>query len=153
MKEPQLAEAGVYFAVMSPLGNYDWRKETTYFAVSDMGLSARRYRDELEVFVSSLASADPLKDVQLSLLDQKGNRLQAQTTDPQGHRRFDQVQGARLLLAEQGNHLAVLRLDGAALDLSTFDLGTQPWQAQQLYLFSGRDLYRPGERLDGEESC
>nr|WP_317676347.1 alpha-2-macroglobulin [Aeromonas dhakensis] len=150
VKEPQLAEAGVYFAVMSPLGNYDWRKETTYFAVSDMGLSARRYRDQLEVFVSSLASADPLKDVQLSLLDQKGNRLQVQTTDPQGHRRFDQVQGARLLLAEQGNHLAVLRLDGAALDLSTFDLGTQPWQAQQLYLFSGRDLYRPGERLDSE---
>ncbi|MDX7855897.1 alpha-2-macroglobulin [Aeromonas caviae] len=150
VKEPQLAQAGVYFAVMSPLGNYDWRKETTYFAVSDMGLSARRYRDELEVFVSSLASADPLKDVQLSLLDQKGNRLQVQTTDPQGHRRFDQVQGARLLLAEQGNHLAVLRLDGAALDLSTFDLGTQPWQAQQLYLFSGRDLYRPGERLDSE---
>ncbi|MFQ2482659.1 alpha-2-macroglobulin family protein [Aeromonas caviae] len=150
VKEPQLAEAGVYFAVMSPLGNYDWRKETTYFAVSDMGLSARRYRDELEVFVSFLASADPLKDVQLSLLDQKGNRLQVQTTDPRGHRRFDQVQGARLLLAEQGKHLAVLRLDGAALDLSTFDLGTQPWQAQQLYLFSGRDLYRPGERLDSE---
>lgn len=150
VKEPQLAEAGVYFAVMSPLGNYDWRKETTYFAVSDMGLSARRYRDQLEVFVSSLASADLLKDVQLSLLDEKGNRLQVQTTDPQGHRRFDQVQGARLLLAEQGNHLAVLRLDGAALDLSTFDLGTQPWQAQQLYLFSGRDLYRPGERLDSE---
>lgn len=150
VKEPQLAEAGVYFAVMSPLGNYDWRKETTYFAVSDMGLSARRYRDQLEVFVSSLASADPLKDVQLSLLDEKGNRLQVQTTDPQGHRRFDQVQGARLLLAEQGNHLAVLRLDGAALDLSTFDLGTQPWQAQQLYIFSGRDLYRPGERLDSE---
>lgn len=150
VKEPQLAEAGVYFAVMSPLGNYDWRKETTYFAVSDMGLSARRYRDQLEVFVSSLASADPLKDVQISLLDEKGNRLQVQTTDPQGHRRFDQVQGARLLLAEQGTHLAVLRLDGAALDLSTFDLGTQPWQAQQLYLFSGRDLYRPGERLDSE---
>ncbi|WP_241672721.1 alpha-2-macroglobulin family protein [Aeromonas media] len=150
VKEPQLAEAGVYFAVMSPLGNYDWRKETTYFAVSDMGLSARRYRDQLEVFVSSLASADPLKEVQLSLLDEKGNRLQVQTTDPQGHRRFDQVQGARLLLAEQGKHLAVLRLDGAALDLSTFDLGTQPWQAQQLYLFSGRDLYRPGERLDSE---
>ncbi|WP_429098888.1 alpha-2-macroglobulin family protein [Aeromonas veronii] len=150
VKEPQLAEAGVYFAVMSPLGNYDWRKETTYFAVSDMGLSARRYRDQLEVFVSSLASADPLKDVQLSLLDEKGNRLQVQQTDNRGHRRFDQVQGARLLLAEQGNHLAVLRLDGAALDLSTFDLGTQPWQAQQLYLFSGRDLYRPSERLDSE---
>ncbi|WP_425278796.1 alpha-2-macroglobulin family protein [Aeromonas enteropelogenes] len=150
VKEPQLAEAGVYFAVMSPLGNYDWRKETTYFAVSDMGLSARRYRDRLEVFVSSLATADPLKDVQLSLLDEKGNRLQVHTTDNRGHRRFDQVQGARLLLAEQGKHLAVLRLDGAALDLSTFDLGTQPWQAQQLYLFSGRDLYRPGERLDSE---
>ncbi|MFM4938941.1 alpha-2-macroglobulin family protein [Aeromonas enteropelogenes] len=150
VKEPQLAEAGVYFAVMFPLGNYDWRKETTYFSVSDMGLSARRYRDQLEVFVSSLATADPLKDVQLSLLDEKGNRLQVQNTDPQGHRRFDQVQGARLLLAEQGKHLAVLRLDGAALDLSTFDLGTQPWQAQQLYLFSGRDLYRPGERLDSE---
>ncbi|KAJ8738890.1 alpha-2-macroglobulin family protein [Aeromonas veronii] len=150
VKEPQLAEAGVYFAVMSPLGNYDWRKETTYFAVSDMGLSARRYRDLLEVFVSSLASADPLKDVQLSLLDEKGNRLQVQQTDNRGHRRFDQVQGARLLLAEQGKHLAVLRLDGAALDLSTFDLGTQPWQAQQLYLFSGRDLYRPGERLDSQ---
>ncbi|WP_346205557.1 alpha-2-macroglobulin family protein [Aeromonas salmonicida] len=150
VKEPQLAEAGVYFAVMSPLGNYDWRKETTYFAVSDMGLSARRYRDQLEVFVSALSSADPLKEVQLSLLDEKGNRLQVQQTDLRGHRRFDQVQGARLLLAEQGKHLAVLRLDGAALDLSAFELGTQPWQAQQLYLFSGRDLYRPGEQLDSE---
>lgn len=150
VKEPQLTEAGVYFAVMSPLGNYDWRKETTYFAVSDMGLSARRYRDQLEVFVSALSSADPLKEVQLSLLDEKGNRLQVQQTDLRGHRRFDQVQGARLLLAEQGKHLAVLRLDGAALDLSAFELGTQPWQAQQLYLFSGRDLYRPGERLDSE---
>ncbi|WP_265432899.1 alpha-2-macroglobulin family protein [Aeromonas salmonicida] len=150
VKEPQLAEAGVYFAVMSPLGNYDWRKETTYFAVSNMGLSARRYRDQLEVFVSALSSADPLKEVQLSLLDEKGNRLQVQQTDLRGHRRFDQVQGARLLLAEQGKHLAVLRLDGAALDLSAFELGTQPWQAQQLYLFSGRDLYRPGERLDSE---
>lgn len=150
VKEPQLAETGVYFAVMSPLGNYDWRKETTYFAVSDMGLSARRYRDQLEVFVSALSSADPLKEVQLSLLDEKGNRLQVQQTDLRGHRRFDQVQGARLLLAEQGKHLAVLRLDGAALDLSAFELGTQPWQAQQLYLFSGRDLYRPGERLDSE---
>ena len=150
VKEPQLAEAGVYFAVMSPLGDYRWRKETTYFAVSDMGLSARRYPDQLEVFVSSLASAAPLKDVQLSLLDEKGNRLQVQSSDTQGHRRFEQVQGARLLLAEQGSHLAVLRLDGAALDLSSFDLGTQPWQAQQLYLFSGRDLYRPGERLDSE---
>lgn len=150
VKEPQLAEAGVYFAVMSPLGNYDWRKETTYFAVSDMGLSARRYRDQLEVFVSALSSADPLKEVQLSLLDEKGNRLQVQQTDLRGHRRFDQVLGARLLLAEQGKHLAVLRLDGAALDLSAFELGTQPWQAQQLYLFSGRDLYRPGERLDSE---
>ncbi|MFB0582745.1 alpha-2-macroglobulin family protein [Aeromonas salmonicida] len=150
VKEPQLAEAGVYFAVMSPLGNYDWRKETTYFAVSDMGLSARRYRDQLEVFVSALSNADPLKEVQLSLLDEKGNRLQVQQTDLRGHRRFDQVQGARLLLAEQGKHLAVLRLDGAALDLSAFELGTQPWQAQQLYLFSGRDLYRPGERLDSE---
>ncbi|AYO63743.1 alpha-2-macroglobulin family protein [Aeromonas salmonicida subsp. salmonicida] len=150
VKEPQLAEAGVYFAVMFPLGNYDWRKETTYFAVSDMGLSARRYRDQLEVFVSALSSADPLKEVQLSLLDEKGNRLLVQQTDLRGHRRFDQVQGARLLLAEQGKHLAVLRLDGAALDLSAFELGTQPWQAQQLYLFSGRDLYRPGERLDSE---
>jgi alpha-2-macroglobulin len=150
VKEPQLAEAGVYFAVMSPLGDYNWRKETTYFAVSDMGLSARRYSDRLEVFVSSLASASPLKEVQLSLLDEKGNRLQVQGSDDQGHRRFEQIQGARLLLAEQGKHLAVLRLDGAALDLSSFDLGTQPWQAQQLYLFSGRDLYRPGERLDSE---
>ena len=150
VKEPQLAQAGVYFAVMSPLGDYNWRKETTYFAVSDMGLSARRYPDQLAVFVSSLASASPLKDVQLSLLDEKGNRLQVQSTDAQGYRRFEQVQGARLLLAEQGQHLAVLRLDGAALDLSAFDLGTQPWQAQQLYLFSGRDLYRPGERLDSE---
>ncbi len=115
-----------------------------------MGLSARRYRDQLEVFVSALSSADPLKEVQLSLLDEKGNRLQVQQTDLRGHRRFDQVQGARLLLAEQGKHLAVLRLDGAALDLSAFELGTQPWQALQLYLFSGRDLYRPGERLDSE---
>ena len=68
-------------------------------------------------FVSSLASADPSRMCS-SLLDQKGNRLQVQTTDPKVIAVSIRVQGARLLLAEQGNHLAVLRLDGAALDLS-----------------------------------
>ena len=147
VKEPQLAEAGVYFAVMSPLGNYDWRKETTYFAVSDMGLSARRYRDQLEVFVSSWP-APTRSRMCSSPARREGQPAAGANHGSAGPSPLRSGAGARLLLAEQGNHLAVLRLDGAALDLSTFDLGTQPWQAQQLYLFSGRDLYRPGERLD-----
>ena len=45
------------------------------------------------MFRELLASADPSSDVQLSCSTRKGNRLQVQTTDPAGHRRFDQVQG------------------------------------------------------------
>jgi uncharacterized protein YfaS (alpha-2-macroglobulin family) len=98
---------------------------------------------------SALASADPLKDVQLSCSTRRATGCRCKPPTPRSSP-LRSGAGARLLLAEQGKHLAVLRLDGAALDLSTFDLGTQPWQAQQLYLFSGRDLYRPGERLDSE---
>lgn len=148
--DKSLSAAGVYFAVMSPIGDYGWRKETTYFAVSDMGLAARRYQDRLEVFVSSLASGEADVGVQLSLLDEKGNRLQVKKSDELGHASFVDPTGARVLLAEQGPHLAALRLDGMALDLSSFDLGERPWQPQRLYLFAGRDLYRPGERIDSQ---
>ena len=50
----ELAAPGVYVAVMSQPGRFRYEYQTTYFYVSDLGLHARLFTDNADVYVSSL---------------------------------------------------------------------------------------------------
>ncbi len=145
---PALRQPGLYVAVMKPAGSYPDTPQVTHFSVTDLGLHARRYPGWLDVHIHSLTTAEPLAGVKVSLLDGKGQVLQQTRSSPDGEASFSPLpKGATLLVAEQGDNQSLLRLTGPALDLSAFDLGERPQQAQTLSLYSERDIYRPGETL------
>lgn len=144
----ELQDAGIYVAVMSEPGRFRSEYQTTYFYVSDIGLHARRYDSRIEAFSVSLRSGEPIAGDAVELLDGAGKVLARATADAQGHVRFDgDYQRASVLRATRGKEMTVLSLAEPALDLSEFDVGGLPTADNNLFVYAGRDLYRPGETL------
>jgi uncharacterized protein YfaS (alpha-2-macroglobulin family) len=145
-KIKELQEPGVYIAVMNPPGRFGWDYQVTYFYVTDIGLHVRRHATQTDVFATSLTSGKSIKGVDVSLLDEAGKALAQGRTDDEGH--LVLVGGtdkARLVLARRGKEMSAIALRDAALDLSEFDVGGVPSRNQKLFVYAGRDLYRPGE--------
>jgi uncharacterized protein YfaS (alpha-2-macroglobulin family) len=144
-----LRESGLYIAVMSRPGHFGYEHETAYFFISDIGLQARRYAQRLEIYASSLADGKPLDDVAIELRDAKGKRVVEAETDADGHAALDAVfKSDNILVARKGKDLALLAFNQPALDLSAFNAAGPSAHPLEVFVYSPRDLYRPGESVD-----
>ncbi len=149
-----LSQSGVYLAVMREAGNISYRYPATWFAVTDLGAQMRLYKDQLQVQVNTLSGADPLAGVQLTLLDAEGRSLAKAATDREGRASFmaadlepGALRAAPLLLLQKGPETSLVRLAGPALDLAEFPVTGPTRLPQEVFIYSPRDLYRPGETL------
>lgn len=140
-------QPGVYLAVMREAGSYNYSQPATLFTLSDIGLSARRYQNRIDVFTQALAGGDALGDVHLEILDAEGQVLAEGKTDGAGHGELPLPPKAEVLLAHQGEQTSLLRLNTAALDLAEFDIAGPVAHPLQFFVFGPRDLYRPGETV------
>ncbi|BFM13179.1 alpha-2-macroglobulin [Simiduia litorea] len=143
-----LKDAGVYLAVMTAAGKYD-DKQLVWFAVTDLGIHARQYQNQLDVYVSSLNSGKAIESVTVRLLNAQSKLLSERTTTPDGLASFTPIDAnAQLIVAQQGDHYSVIEVHKPALDLSEFDLGKRPQLPVELFIYTPRDLFRPGEIID-----
>ena len=142
-----LNESGVYLAVMREAGSYSYSQPATVFSVSDIGLSAHRFRQQLDVFTQALSNGIALEAIELQILDNKGQVLASAKSDKQGHAQLPITDKADVLLAKHGQQTSFLRLNSASLDLAEFAIDGAAGQALQFFVFGPRDLYRPGETV------
>lgn len=143
-----LKSPGVYLAVMTAAGQYD-DKQLIWFAITDLGIHLRQYSNQLDVHVSSLATGKPLENIEVRLLDHQSTLLSEKSTTPEGLASFNGLLNqAELAVAQQGDHYSVIELQKPALDLSEFDIGKRPQLPVELFVYTPRDLFRPGETVD-----
>ncbi|EGT4256389.1 alpha-2-macroglobulin family protein [Citrobacter amalonaticus] len=142
-----LQQAGVYVAVMTKAGQYEYSNAATLFTLSDIGVSAHRYQNRLDVFTQSLENGAAQQGVDVALLDEKGQTLAKATSDAKGHVQLENHQNAELLLARKEGQTTLLDLKLPALDLAEFDIAGDPGYSKQFFMFGPRDLYRPGETV------
>ncbi|MXP61493.1 alpha-2-macroglobulin [Pantoea sp. Taur] len=142
-----LKQPGVYLAVMKQAGTYNYTQPATLFTLSDIGLSLHSFPDQLELFTQSLANGAPLVDVNVQLLDEKGQQLASGTSDSNGHLRLPANAKGKLLLATQKGQTSLIDLNRPALDLAEFPIDGPQGYDKQFFLFGPRDLYRPGETV------
>ncbi|AYC34483.1 alpha-2-macroglobulin family protein [Pseudomonas cavernae] len=140
-------QPGVYLAVLREAGSYSYSQPATLFTLSDIGLSAHRYRDRLDVFTQALEGGKAQAGIDLELLDGDGRSLASGKTDGAGHAELTLPAKAEVLLARQGAQTSLLRLNSAALDLAEFDIAGPQAHPLQFFVFGPRDLYRPGETV------
>ena len=144
----QLQSPGLYMAVMKAVGRYNGEYETAIFYVSDIGLHLRAYKDKVYVHTASLQTGEALGDVMLSVLDRNGESTVKAQTDSHGDALVAyKLDAAQVLVARRGKDVSMLAFNQPALDLSEFSVAGRSQAWFDVFAWSGRDLYRPGETL------
>ncbi|HEX5304693.1 MAG TPA: MG2 domain-containing protein, partial [Dyella sp.] len=144
----ELAEPGVYMAVVKAAGTFKGGYDTATFFVSDLGLHLRVYRDNVLLHVASLRDGTPVGGVAVEIRDEAGNPTLKATTDDAGNALLAyKVRDSDVLVARHGKDISVLPFNRPALDVSNFDITGRKQAPFEVYAWSGRDLYRPGETL------
>lgn len=142
-----LQQAGVYIAVMNQAGHYNYSNAATLFTLSNIGLSAHRYHNRLDIFTQGLESGAALGGIDVMLLNEKGQSLAQAKTDSDGHATLSTDKEGALLLARKEGETTLLDLNLPALDLAEFAITGDPGYSKQFFMFGPRDLYRPGETV------
>ena len=144
----ELQEPGLYFAVMKKAGAFRDEYDTAFFSVSDIGLHVRAYKDKLFVHTASLESGDALANAELRVLDKRGEPVFRASTDRNGNALLDYtLDAAHVLTAARGKDVSILPFNQPALDLSEFAVSGREQAWFDVFAWSGRDLYRPGETV------
>ncbi|MCB1583620.1 MAG: hypothetical protein KDI92_11190, partial [Xanthomonadales bacterium] len=146
--------AGTYFVTMMPDdASYDYEFESTWFIQTDLGIHTRVYKNTVAVFTHQIPAAKSYPEVQVQLIDHKGDVVDSGVTDSQGFVSLDFSKTNQLnyVMAQRGDAINLVRLQQPKLDLSEFGLAKRSYRNQELFLYAPRDLYRPGEtvRING----
>ena len=128
---------------------------TQWFVVSDLGLTAFTGRGGVQVFVRSLATADPRPDVEIRLIARNNEVLATKKTDSAGVAMFDpglaRGEGGLapgILVASAGADYGFLDLGSAAFDLTDRGVKGRPASgAVDAFLYTERGVYRTGETV------
>ncbi|MDR1935931.1 MAG: alpha-2-macroglobulin family protein [Candidatus Accumulibacter sp.] len=147
---PALREPGIYIAVMSQPNRFRGEYQTTYFYVSDLGLHLRQYLGQgADAFVSSLTTGKGVSGVEVSWIGADDRTLAFAETDAGGRAAFaERPRDAKVVIARKGRQISLIALKEPALDLAEFDVGGLASSPLRLFAYSGRNLYRPGERFE-----
>lgn len=144
----ELQEPGLYFAVMKRTGKFSGDFETAFFTVSDIGLHTRAYKDKLFVHTASLQSGESVGGVELRILDETGEPFLTGKTDSNGNAMLNyELDATDVLVAKHSKDVTLLPFNQPALDLSEFAVAGRGQAWFDVFAWSGRDLYRPGETV------
>lgn len=144
----ELQQPGLYFATMKRAGSFEGMYDTAFFTVSDIGLHVRAYADQLFVHTASLQGGGALGGVELKVLGKDGEPVFKAETDAHGNAVLShRLDAAQVLVATRGSDVSLLPFNQPALDLSEFAVSGRKQAWFEVFAWSGRDLYRPGEAV------
>lgn len=117
---------------------------------SNIGLTAKRSgSDRVRVAVTNILTTEPMKGVELEVLDYQQTIISKSTSDGDGFADIELKRKPYLLIARNGNERGYLKLDdGSALPLSRFDVGgAEVKNGIKGFIYGERGVWRPGDTL------
>jgi len=136
----------------SPVGAQRW------LLLTDLGVIAKRGDDGFDVWVSAFTDLSPVAGARVRLLSDQNQEMASGRTDGSGRVSLpapppgaSDVAQPFYLTVEKGDDFTFLLLDQTRVDTSGLDVGGAPLGAQgyRAFLYGERDLYRPGETVEG----
>ncbi len=156
---PALARTGAWrITLWSPTaegaGDATSERASAVVTLSDVGLTAKRTRDGLVAWATSLRDAAPLAGVRVRAFTDKSELLGTATTDADGLARLSGLHPApgesvAVLLADTVDELTWLDLRRTAWDLADVDVSGKPYlrTGHTAFVYADRGVYRPGETV------
>jgi len=118
--------------------------------VSNIGLIAKYGNDnKMLVAVTNILDAQPMRGVELTMMDYQKQVIAKATSDGNGFATFNLTHKPYMLFAKKGNERGYLRVDdGSALSLSKFDVsGEQIQNGLKGFIYGERGVWRPGDSI------
>jgi uncharacterized protein YfaS (alpha-2-macroglobulin family) len=132
---------------------------TRWILITDLGVVAKRGNDDLLVWVSSFANLAGVDDANITLISDQNQVLAAGRTDDRGmwvlHELSKVTKGGKkhpfMLKVEKGNDFSFLIFGRTEVDISPFDVAgdTVKKDGYSAFVYGERDIYRPGETVEG----
>ncbi len=144
------------FVVNVHATNDRWERDSKMIAISDLGIICKSSEDEIMVFVNSIATTEPVKDVQINIISTNNQTILSGKTDDDGIIKFTGVKAkiegfsTRLVTAEKDNDFNYLDLSSTQIETSRFDVGGiyQYSENYNTFIYSDRNLYRTGDKIN-----
>jgi alpha-2-macroglobulin len=153
-------QPGYYAVVIDALGvsenQKSWEKAAQWLQVTDIGLTAMRGEDGMNVFARSLSAALPMPGVTLALVARNNEELARVAADAQGRATFPpglfKAEGGRTpyaVMAYAGDDFVSLDITQPGFDLSDRGVGGRPQPGPlDAYVYADRGVYRQGETVN-----
>lgn len=153
---------GLYRLSLTRRGSYEGVQR--WLLLTDLGVVAKRGEREIHLWVSSFTDLSPVPGARVRLISRQNQEIAAGTTDGEGRLRLELPRGQDgsgdpprpyFLTVERrgptGEDFTFLLLDQTRVDTSGLDVsGASPGAGgYRAFLYGERDLYRPGETVEG----
>ena len=133
--------------------NERWRNDSKLVAISDLGVISKFANNEIYVFVNTISGAQPVAEAEISIISSNNQVILNAKTDEEGVAVFKDVKNntegfyPRLIVVEKGEDFNYIDLRETRIETSRFDVGglTQYANDFNVFTYSPRDIYRPGE--------
>lgn len=124
-------------------------------SVSDIGLIAHQTKNEVLVWANSIRTAEPLKEVEITLVSTNNQSVATLKTDADGFARFDKVNELApgfqigLVTAKSPDDFNFLYLPDTQVETSRFEVEGKRDNVSgfEAFIYGDRDIYRPGETI------
>lgn len=143
---PQELPSGWYLVVVRAPGDFS-HFEIKHMLLTDIAIQARVSKQQAAFAVTRLSTGEAIEGAEIELL-QKEQGEQLQQTDEQGLAYFNrQIKRTDLVIVAKGDEFGLLSMREVPLDLSEYKIGGRKYSAYEAYIYSNRDLVKPGESL------
>ena len=132
-----------------------WRNDSKVVAISDLGIISKFSDDEIYVFVNNISGAQPVAEAEVNIISTNNQSILTGKTDGSGVAVFKDVKkkiegfSPRLVVVQKEEDFNYVDLRETSIETSRFDVGglTQYAADFNVFLYSPRDIYRPGEEI------
>ena len=154
IKIPKRLAAGWYVMVLKPAGNYQSDKvQIRHLLITDLGIQAKVYQNNIHIRAANLHNGRVLNHGTAKLY-REGKLIEETALDEFGEATFFNMPNAKedgikndVIYVESGDQISYLSLKEIPLDLSEFTIGGKQHHDINVFVYSNRDLIRPGEAL------
>lgn len=130
-----------------------WLRDLQLLSYSDIGLIVKKGVDEIFVATRSIATAEPIEGVTISLYSSNNQVMHKMVTGRDGVVVLKDLEktipGFRvsMVTARKGEDFNVLLLDNSAVELTRFETGGKYTSGRQYdaFIYGERNLFRPGD--------
>lgn len=154
--EDKLKEYNGIYVVQVKSTENQWLRDQRVISISDIGVIAKKGKNQLHIFTNSLATASPISNAQVTAFGRNNQKIGTVSTNASGVAIFNLdsnlpagFQPYMVSISNNGDY-NLLDLNSTATRTSRYDVGGKYLRDAQYeaFIFMERDLYRPGEEVN-----